>query len=362
MLPCSTSVILLSLTVSNLCDSFGIGKPLYALPESSEGSIPAPAAVQTETTSGGRAAYMIDSDGIFEPECHEIASRLSIPISSQIEVDDSYTHALRLDPYEFEDVSTYALAIETTTTNIDAKNEKRRKRPKQKPKSNPHFIDFFPPKNSRMGKRTGKESGTDLLVKATIPKKKSMDTVVWDLTAGFGQDSLILALNGASKVHMIERDPFVFALLEDGLRRLSELSKKGLEPAQDLEQILTLGANDDGVNALQRLLQDDKMERPDVCYLDPMFPPRTKSAAVKKPMQILHGLLNTQEEVKDANRLEEERKFLECALEAAKCRVVVKRPAKASLVGGDESGDIRKPSYAVEGSVNRWDVYILNNE
>ena len=35
--------------------------------------------------------------------------------------------------------------------------------------------------------------------------------------------------------------------------------------------------------------------RPDVCYLDPMFPPRTRSEAVKKDMQILHSLLGSNE-------------------------------------------------------------------
>ncbi|CAJ1942650.1 unnamed protein product [Cylindrotheca closterium] len=366
MLP-SAAIILLSLTSLNSCDSLGGRKSPCTLHESSEPSISAPETNEKQGLGGPRSAYMaIDSDGMFESECQEIASKLSVPLSSKIidSPDERYTHELSLVPYEFQEVSTFALAIESITVGSEdsSKNAKRRKRPSKKPKSNPHFIDFCPPKNSRAGKRSGQESGTDLLVKATIPKKSIGSTVVWDLTAGFGQDSLILALNGASKVHMIERDPFVFALLEDGLRRLRQLSKVGLEFAQDLEQRLTLGAGD-GVDALQQvLLEGDKAIRPDICYLDPMFPPRTKSASVKKPMQILHGLLNTQEEAKESieERLEEERKLLEYALEAAKCRVVVKRPAKAPLLGG-ESGDGRKPSYAVEGSVNRWDVYILSN-
>lgn len=356
MLPITT-VTILSLTGSNSYSSLSPGVSLNALPDAS----PEPRnSLPVETERGVRSAFMIEDDGIFNSDCQNAASKLSIPLSSQIDTDEeeNYTHALSLVPYEFEGVSTYALSIDTIGS-ADIK-QKRRKRSNKKSKSNPHFIDFCPPKNSRMGKRSGKESGTDLLVKAAIPKK-SANTVIWDLTAGFGQDSLILALNGASRVHMVERDPFVFALLEDGLRRLSLLSSV-FEFASDLKQRLSLEAGD-GIDMLQTLLEDDNVERPDVCYLDPMFPPRTKSASVKKPMQILHGLLSTQEEAIEAadERIEEERRILECALAVARCRVVVKRPARAPLLGGESAG-IRKPSYAVEGSVNRWDVYILNNE
>ena len=89
-----------------------------------------------------------------------------------------------------------------------------------------------------------------------------------------------------------------------------------------------------------------------------MFPPRKKSAKVKKEMTILHSLLDTQstDTASEERRLQEELCLLEESIKAAKRKVVVKRPAKAVPLGGDLSPF--RPSYAIEGSVNRWDVYV----
>ena len=94
----------------------------------------------------------------------------------------------------------------------------------------------------------------------------------------------------------------------------------------------------------------------DVVYLDPMFPPRQKQSAVKKGMTILHGLLETHIPDQDdqESRTREEQELLDTALQVAKLRVVVKRPAKAPLLGDGST----KPSHAMTGSVNRWDVYV----
>ena len=85
-----------------------------------------------------------------------------------------------------------------------------------------------------------------------------------------------------------------------------------------------------------------------------MFPARTKSASVKKNMQILHGLLDSQA-IDDAVRQLEEAELLGVAYEAARTRVVVKRPVNAEPLGGQQA---LKPSYSIRGSVNRWDVYV----
>lgn len=312
---------------------------------------------QPLTTSIERQVCLIaeSEDGdIRNSQAKAIASSLSIPVVTELSSDNIgfYTHALRLVPYELDNITTFALGIESLT--MEQKARRKTRQPK-KQKSNPFYIDFCPPKNSRMGKRGSRESGTDKLVQAVSPKTMTKDFSVLDLTAGFGQDSLILALNGASNVCMVERDPIVYALLDDAIRRMNLLSSENNEVAKFLSARLSLRPGDSTkflkseINQLQ--------EQPDICYLDPMFPPRTKSAAVKKGMQILHGLLDTQQKDEDCvkNRLREEEQLLEAALESAKSRVVVKRPIKARPLG-----EKQRPSYKVESSVNRWDVYIIH--
>ena len=84
-------------------------------------------------------------------------------------------------------------------------------------------------------------------------------------------------------------------------------------------------------------------EPPDVVYLDPMFPARTKSAAVKKKFQLLHHL---------EQPCEEEETLVAAALAAQPRKVVIKRPAKGALLAG------MKPSYSVAGKAVRYDVLV----
>ena len=61
----------------------------------------------------------------------------------------------------------------------------------------------------------------------------------------------------------------------------------------------------------------------DVVYLDPMFPPREKSALVKKEMRAFHDVVGSDT---DADAL------LAPALKLAQKRVVVKRPGYADVL------------------------------
>ena len=60
----------------------------------------------------------------------------------------------------------------------------------------------------------------------------------------------------------------------------------------------------DSIGALKRIAEADSAdEMPDIVYLDPMFPARSKSAAVKKKFQLLHHLerpCSNQEEILEA--------------------------------------------------------------
>ena len=101
----------------------------------------------------------------------------------------------------------------------------------------------------------------------------------------------------------------------------------------------------DSVSELVRLTAAG--EAPDVVYLDPMFPERRKSAAVKKKFQLIHHLERPCPE-------EEQVALLEAALAASPRKVVVKRPVKGPHLAGV------KPSYTIAGKAVRYDCIVPN--
>ena len=170
----------------------------------------------------------------------------------------------------------------------------------------------------------------ELLVKAARIKGANAPTAV-DCTAGLGEDSLLLAAAGFT-VTLFERDETIAALLADALERAA--AEPRLADAV-LRMSLVVGDSIAGLAALSA--------PPDVVYLDPMFPARTKSAAVKKKFQLLHHL---------EQPCEEEADLVEAALAAYPRKVVIKRPAKGALLAG------MKPSYSVCGKAVRYDVLV----
>ena len=165
----------------------------------------------------------------------------------------------------------------------------------------------------------------ELLVKAARIKGVEAPTAV-DCTAGLGEDSLLLAAAGFT-VTLFERDQTIAALLADALERAAADPRLAETVGR-----MTLVA---GLAVLP--------EPPDVVYLDPMFPARTKSAAVKKKFQLLHHL---------EQPCEEEEALVAAALAAQPRKVVIKRPAKGALLAG------MKPSYSVAGKAVRYDVLV----
>lgn len=212
-------------------------------------------------------ACLLNDDSAHEP-LSQIATRLSLPLLSTKELFEcdhaTVSHVLTTIPYECHNIKDYALAINI----ID--------RSKRKPKlrMNPLHIDWCPAASTRLGQRLSKgASGTDRLLRAVSPRSMQ----IWDVTAGLGQDSLLLANKGATMVHMIERNPIVAALLNDALRRLHLLASSCDEThirltAARLSTSLML-TEGDGIEML-RDVQSDEEAFPDVVYLDPMFPER----------------------------------------------------------------------------------------
>lgn len=182
--------------------------------------------------------------------------------------------------------------------------------------------------------------GKSQSIAKAVGLKDKIRPVVADLTAGLGGDAFALASLGATLI-MVERQPVVAALLADGIAR----ARAAAEDDADLAAIMarmTLVNSD----ARQWLLDLGEDQRPDVIYLDPMFPERRKSALVNKSMQVFHKLVGADTDADD---------LLPLALEKARFRVVVKRPSHAPWLNN------REPGYALEGKSVRFDVYALRS-
>lgn len=171
--------------------------------------------------------------------------------------------------------------------------------------------------------------GMELLIKAVKVKKRA-PTYIVDATGGLGRDAFLLASYGF-RVHVIEINPVVAALLEDGLQRAARVAETSAACGR-----ITLSIGDS--IAMLALLTP----RPDVVYLDPMFPPRTKSAKVKKDLQLLQRI-----QFKAGNHDE----LLRAARSVHPQKVVVKRPLKGGFIAGEP------PSYSLKGRTVRFDIY-----
>lgn len=159
---------------------------------------------------------------------------------------------------------------------------------------------------------------------------------VLDLTAGLGSDGFVLASLGCD-LQLLERNPIVYQLLRDGLDRAASAAIEDPELDQIIKRMHLSHTN--SINYLKQLSVDNY---PDVIYIDPMFPPKKKSAQVKKEMQALHQIVGADD---DAEQI------LELALDRALYRVVVKRPAHSQFLG------MRKPNYSLEGKSTRYDIF-----
>jgi 16S rRNA (guanine1516-N2)-methyltransferase len=159
---------------------------------------------------------------------------------------------------------------------------------------------------------------------------------VLDATAGLGVDSFVLADMGC-QVLLCERSPLIAALLRSGMRAAAGADDPWL---QSVLPRMRLHEGD------VRQLGQAEFAPVDVIYLDPMFPERRKSAAVKKEMALLQDLLEQAVDPQDADAL------LVWAQQQDVARVVVKRPAKAPVLAA------MRPSHVIQGKSIRYDVYV----
>lgn len=154
---------------------------------------------------------------------------------------------------------------------------------------------------------------------------------VVDATAGLGRDAFMLAWLGA-RVTLIERSPEVFALLREDLARAATASP-------DLAAVV----------ARMRLLHGDARDllpslRAEVVIVDPMHPPRRKSALVKMKMRLLRDLVGS-----DSDALE----LMKVALATPAHRIVLKWPKSAPRMEG-----LPDPSHEIIGKTVRYEVFM----
>lgn len=147
--------------------------------------------------------------------------------------------------------------------------------------------------------------------------------VIVDATAGLCGDALILAAAGY-RVLAFERSPVVVALVLDAMERaLSTASEPLVAACRRVE----LRCADSG-HVLPELA---RAARPEVVYLDPMFPPRER-VAVRKELALLRTIVGESQN---------ESGLLDAARRAALTRVVVKRHPTAPPISPGYSGQRR---------------------
>ena len=177
--------------------------------------------------------------------------------------------------------------------------------------------------------RSGEGRGQPLAKAVGFSSGVTPDIV--DATAGLGRDAFFLASLGA-RVTLIERSATMHDLLAEGMERARA---EGGRHAETVAR-MTLIHGDSRV-LLPQL-------NPQVVLIDPMHPPRDKTALVKKEMRLIRDIVGT-----DPDAVE----LMQVALEAAQNRVVLKWPLRAEPMPG-----VRKPSHQIAGKSTRYDVFV----
>jgi 16S rRNA (guanine1516-N2)-methyltransferase len=193
----------------------------------------------------------------------------------------------------------------------------------------PLYVDFSSKQLTYRRERATVKRET---VARALGLKSNTQTTIVDATAGLARDSFILAALGF-EITLLERSPLIAELLNDGLQR----AHKDAEVFAITKRMHLIQT--DAITWMQQ-----QTKRPEIIYLDPMYPERNKTALAKKEMRIFQDIIG---EDSDAALL------LPAALACATKRVVVKRPRLA-----ENLADIT-PSFSLEGSSSRFDIYLL---
>ncbi len=189
----------------------------------------------------------------------------------------------------------------------------------------PVHIDFTDP---RLLFR--RKSGHNEPLGRAVGVKGNRRPHVLDATAGLGRDAFVLADLGC-QVTLSERSTILAFLLNEACSFAALSANKKVMAA---------------INRMKVVVGDTKfyeIEGEQVIYLDPMFPPREKSAAVKKELVTLQEL--------HCGQIDDSKSLVDWAFSQPNTRVVAKRPRSAPAISD------RKPAHSLLGKTIRFDVY-----
>ncbi len=190
-------------------------------------------------------------------------------------------------------------------------------------------VDFLAGKNRY--RRKNDLSIHQPLAKAAGMKPGFRPTIL-DATAGLGKDGFLFASLGC-QLTLCERNPILFALLEDGLLRAQN------DPCtRDIVERIRL-IQEDSI-----LLIKQKPTLYDTVYLDPMYPQRTSSALNKQELRVIRQIVGDDRDVAD---------LFAAGKQLARHRVVVKRPRLAPPLTEE------KISYQIQMTSCRYDIYLI---
>lgn len=171
----------------------------------------------------------------------------------------------------------------------------------------------------------GKNSNSQGLIKAI--GKFCAKKIIYDLTAGLGKDSMIIALQGY-KINMFEKHKLLYQMLRYAIDALAQTKYYELAHRMKLHNL-------DSKEFCKNLTYDKN----NIFYLDPMFPERNKNAKVKKDLQLLQKICPCEENIED---------FIN--LLKGKGKIIVKRPKLAPEIK-------IKPHHVIKGSKIDFYVY-----
>lgn len=254
-----------------------------------------------------RVSVVADSDDrVVSTRAEALAEKLGLPFAGTVAAVSGETD----------------LILAVTDDRLELRDARRRA-------AGPVFVDFL---HGPSGFRRRSDLSRRQPI-ATAIGLRSGPVAVVDATAGLARDSFLLASLGCTVV-AVERSTILGAMIRDGMSRAAA---KGSAAVSTVLDRLTLVVDD----ARVVLGSPSRAALPDVVYIDPMYPPRKKTALPKKEMLMCRRLVGD-----DGDSAE----LLAVARLAATRRVVVKRPRYAPPLAPN-------PTIRFKGKQVRYDVY-----